>query len=64
MANKVEPLADRVRAVYDRLWIDCAEITQEDAEILLEAIKYIRGSAAFDRSLSESFNSGNGTYHP
>jgi 23S rRNA G2069 N7-methylase RlmK/C1962 C5-methylase RlmI len=62
--KKKEPLADQVKDIYNRLWLDCEEITQKDAEVLLEAVSYIRSSSMFDRSLSEAFNSGIGIYQP
>lgn len=31
-------LAQRLRDVYERLWIHCEEITQQDAETIHEAI--------------------------
>jgi hypothetical protein len=57
-------LPDRLQAVYNRLWIDCERITQEDAETILEAVRSIRGAEAFNRSLCEAFNTGDGSFRP
>ena len=56
-------LPQRLRAVYDRLWIECESITQADAEVILEAVRRL-SDTRFDRSLCEALNSGDGSYRP
>lgn len=62
----VEPFADRLRAVYDRLWIDCESITQQDAETILEAVNKAREwqKHRCHHALDEALNSGDGSYRP
>lgn len=56
-------LSKRLRAVYENLGLNCEPISQEDAEIILEAVMRMEDNR-FERSLCEALNTGDGAYRP